>query len=406
MKRTICLCCIILLFTTLCLPLAANAETAFPTEAELSDIVDKAMLIRSVLGARRYPWDYETGSEKVEVTEEWNGVPVKFIYRLALEKYDEAGIRALVFDTLSKDYAEAVLQRNSSFFDGFKEIEGKLYYKEYGYTLANGFREYKRVEDGSLKVTERTGNAATVEVRFLPDINVRIFLVKEDEKWKIAGYDCREVLLNANGETMRTESFSEVVALEAIDAVIMEGYYYTGLNDQSTDTYYELGGANLLLEGSLAYPKTWENYLQQFATPELVKQVLFQNDGLKLRGDGLLERSSRRGNIDIYSIAEMNGVSRERLKIDSVNDREALCTYRLGYGNKEICTITVEFTKTDDGWRLSGGDFVDKMKDCFVDDGRQAVPETDTGDPVPVCYLLAVVVFICLATFKKAGKRR
>ena len=85
-------------------------------------------------------------------------------------------------------------------------------------------------------------------------------------------------------------------------------------------------------------------------------------------------------------------MSADRLKINVAGANEASCTYRLGYGTNEITAITVNFTKTGDGWRISGGDFVSKMHDCFVAD-----ESAETGDrsilPFVIVLLTAMGLF-------------
>lgn len=390
---------LLLLAATLLTPAFADAGNTLPDKEELEAMVDRALLIRSILGARRYPWDYSVSMDKVEVLEDGNGIAAKWIYRPALQGFDAEGIKSLVANTLTKDYAGSVIERNKPFFDDFKEIDGKLYYKERGYTLTNGFMEYRRDPDTEIRIEKITGDTSIIVVRLLPPAvdplpnnTIRIFMAKEDNKWKISGYDCHEFLLNANAEIMKSEEFSEAVALQAIEAVIMEGYYYTSLNSHSTDLYYGLGGGSPLLEGSLAYPKTWRDYLSQFATSDVLDSVLFKNDRVRIRDDGLIERFKSGGNLDVYLVVEEEALSADRLKINVAGANEASCTYRLGYGTNEITAITVNFTKTGDGWRISGGDFVSKMHDCFVAD-----ESAETGDrsilPFVIVLLTAMGLF-------------
>ena len=115
MKR-VCLC---LLISILLVSLFGIIRTdgASLSEEELNELVDNAILVRSILGARRYPWDYEDlSSDVVELIEENNNVEFKYIYRPILDSYDEKGIKALVYSTFSEEYASELLQINSDFF--------------------------------------------------------------------------------------------------------------------------------------------------------------------------------------------------------------------------------------------------------------------------------------------------
>ena len=172
----------------------------------------------------------------------------------------------------------------------------------------------------------------------------------------------------------------------------MEGYYYTSLNGHATDAYYELGGGSKLLEGSLAQPETWRQYLKGFASDGIADKVLFKNDMLKLRSDGLLERRSEKGcGIGIYQ--SVQGFAANRLTVTSADASNATCIYSFGYGDKEICSLTIEFTRSGGRWLISGGDFYEKIQSVY---SPHANPQTsDSGIfAITVAAALAAAILI------------
>ena len=383
------LACILTVFTVIC----PYAEEAFPSANELEKLVDNALLVRSILGAGRYPWDYESGElSSIQVKEERNGILFSYIYRPIIDGFDETGIKKLVNDTLSEEFAGDVLARNRAFFEDFKEIDGAMYFREWGYTLCNGYREYKRDSAADIVVVEKSTENAVIEVHLIPDLTVRLSLVNENGTWKVSSYDADKLLLTGNPELMKADDFSEEAALEAVKAVIMEGYYYTSLNGHATDAYYELGGGSKLLEGSLAQPETWRQYLKGFASDGIADKVLFKNDMLKLRSDGLLERRSEKGcGIGIYQ--SVQGFAANRLTVTSADASNATCIYSFGYGDKEICSLTIEFTRSGGRWLISGGDFYEKIQSVY---SPHANPQTsDSGIfAITVAAALAAAILI------------
>ena len=361
----------------------SHADSSFPSEQELEELVDDALLVRSIMGGRRYPWDYENIEPALEVTEEKNGVVFKYIYRPALEGLDADGIKEFVRRTLTGKYAEEVLNRNASFFDDFRYIDGKLYFREWGYTLLHGYKDYRRDESKDIIVVEKTDEKAVIDVSFLPDtdgrqdVTVRLFLAKENGAWKISAYDNKNMLLTGDAEKMKQEALSREMAAEAVKAVIMEGYYYTSLNGKDTDTLYELDSPYDILEGTLAYPDTWKEYLAGFCTSGVAEQILFKNSALKLRSDGLLERTGTGCEISLYS--SIHGFNADRLTITKAGDNAATCEYLLGHGDKEICMLTIEFSKTDTGWRISGGDFAEKIQAKYYSGVNPSTSDTGFG---------------------------
>lgn len=367
MKR-VCL-CLLISFLLVSLFGIIRTDGASLSEEELNELVDNAILVRSILGARRYPWDYEDiSSDVVELIEENNNVEFKYIYRPILDSYDEKGIKALVYSTFSEEYAGELLQINSDFFNDFREIDGKNYYREWGFTLLHGYKEYKRDNSRSVAIIEESEKSAEIEAYFLPDLKIRFSLYNDNGLWKISAIDNKAILLKANPSFSKSNAFSTETAIEAIRAVIMEGYYYTSLNSLAADTYYELGGSNKVFEGILAYPDTWKKYLSEFATSDVVKRTLFKNNAVNIRADGLIERAQYRESMEMYIICEENGPSPDRLTIICADDNKALCSYRLGYDNNEITTLSFEFVRTDKGWIISGGDFIEKLDSLFVFD--------------------------------------
>ncbi|MBO4261844.1 MAG: hypothetical protein J5921_04415 [Clostridia bacterium] len=382
------LACILTVFTVIC----PYAEEAFPSANELEKLVDNALLVRSILGAGRYPWDYESGElSSIVVKEERNGILFSYIYRPVIDGFDEAGIKKLVNDTLSEEFAGDVLARNGAFFEDFKEIDGAMYFREWGYTLCNGYREYKRDSAADIVVVEKSTENAVIEVHLIPDLTVRLSLVNENGTWKVSSYDADKLLLTGNPELMKADDFSEEAALEAVKAVIMEGYYYTSLNGHATDAFYELGGGSKLLEGSLAQPETWRQYLKGFASDGIADKVLFKNDMLKLRSDGLLERTINGCGTDIYQAVQ--GFAANRLTVTSADASNATCIYSFGYGDKEICSLTIEFTRSGGRWLISGGDFYEKIQSVY---SAHANPQTsDSGIfAITVAAALAVAILI------------
>ncbi|MCR5694382.1 MAG: hypothetical protein K6G89_05355 [Clostridia bacterium] len=376
-------------------PENGSGDGSFLSKNELEALIDDAMLVRSMLGAGRYPWNYnDPDLQFIYVFEEKEGITSQYVYRPAIEGFNETGIRALVYKTLCGDYADKVLARNKAFFDGFKEIDGTMYFREWGYTLSNGYKEYQRDKDRDIVVVEKTDEKAAVDVHFLPDLTVRVFLANENGSWKVSSYDNSQMLLTADPELMKSDDFSGEMALEALKAVIMEGYYYTSIAGSAANTYYELGGGTTFLEGSLALPETWKQYLAGFSTSEIADKVLFKNDTLKLRDDGLMERNKTRGTIDMYLSA--NALSADRLTVTAKGDGKATCVYNFGHSRKDICSLTVEFSKTDNGWRISGGDFVEKLQGAFF-----AESNPDTSDSGIFAIVIAVLLLPAVVLKKR-----
>ena len=388
------LACVLSVFAVIC----PYADDNFPANSELEALVDNALLVRSILGGRRYPWNYEGGElQSKEVKEEKDGVVFTYIYRPVADGFDEAGIKKLVCDTLSEKFAREVLTRNAAFFEDFKQIDGSMYFREWGFTLLHGFRDFQRDTAADIVVVDKTGENAVIEVRLIPDLTVHFSLVKEKGSWKISSYDANTLLLTADPELMKADELSKDAALEAVKAVVMEGCYYTSLMGPATDTFYELGGANKLLEGALAHPETWTQYLKGFATEEVAGKVLFKNGELKLRNDGLLERNGNGGGLDIYE--SVQAFSADRLSLTMTGAANATCVYSFGYGNKQICDLTIEFSKTGGRWLISGGDFYEQLLAAY-----SAGANPPTSDPG--LFALAVAAALAVAPVVKKNRKR
>ena len=103
--------------------------------------------------------------------------------------------------------------------------------------------------------------------------------------------------------------------------------------------------------------------------------------------------------MEMYIICEENGPSPDRLTIISADDNKALCSYRLGYDNNEITTLSFEFVRTDKGWIISGGDFIEKLDSLFVFDDNPL-----TGDNMHSMITILLIfktVFFAFLVLKK-----
>lgn len=209
-------------------------------------------------------------------------------------------------------------------------------------------------------------------------------------RWKICGTDWSSVILDAQAPDNRAE-LSEELIRNAVRALVDDVYImfssYDPLDDVPLLRYreperIEAGGVKYLRAYyGLEERSVFEAFLADFCSDEVTALLLAGQNAIER--DGKLyfrEYAPCRVSPDIYrSISSFNYTVR-----DGGNADEKLVTFD---------QLTFVFSKTAEGWKVTGGDFIDRL-DAIFETGRATPPST--GDAPAAMIIPALIILAAL----------
>ena len=136
---------------------------------------------------------------------------------------------------------------------------------------------------------------------------------------------------------------------------------------------------------------------------------------------------------DIMTVSAQYGLKNvpdDKITIKTTDDTHAEVIYEfrpfvvMGYEVKELdpLTTTIQYLKTENGWRINSTEFIDKLNETIISHARfelnnlntvvenPVVSVPDTGDSAPVVFsyitvlLLAAGLFICSLKSRAKGR--
>ena len=282
---------------------------------------------------------------------------------------------------------------------------------QYGYILVERPDTYTNV-----RILSAGGGSAVIAADFDMGVNsllyetheIRLMLTYEADnandtgmadngpgRWKICGTDWSSVILDAQAPDNRTE-LSEELIRNAVRALVDDVYImfssYDPLDDVPLLRYreperIEAGGVKYLRAYyGLEDRSVFEAFLADFCSDEMTALLLAGQNAIER--DGKLyfrEYAPCRVSPDIYrSISSFNYTVR-----DGGNADEKLVTFD---------QLTFVFSKTAEGWKVTGGDFIDRL-DAIFETGRATPPSTGDAPAamiIPVLIILAVLYCVVI----------
>ena len=310
---------------------------------------------------------------------------------------------------------------------------------------------------------------------------VIFYLGNSSGKWKIEGADFSNMIFRADKNVPSDGELTEAFVRESIIAAVcdldsmikLNAYnrlctYGRGneLGQNKIYTYRENtttgadGGTAVertvysdfsynIFEGNLADIGVWKNYANNFCTEETTSHILdfgytdrrvFINEGRYLTFMSGLDPEKLYFlypeavvTYDIMTVSAQYGLKNvpdDKITIKTTDDTHAEVIYEfrpfvvMGYEVKELdsLTTTIQYLKTENGWRINSTEFIDKLNETIISHARfelnnlntvvenPVVSAPDTGDSAPVVFscvtvlLLAAGLLICSLKSRAKGR--
>jgi hypothetical protein len=233
--------------------------------------------------------------------------------------------------------------------------------------------------------------------------------------WKICGMDWSSVILDAQAPDGRDE-LSEELIRNAVRALVDDVYImfssYDPLDDIPLQRYQEpkrieAGGVKYLRAYyGLEDRSVFETFLADFCSDEVASLLLAGQNAIEHDGDLYFREYAPCRVCDIYrSISSFNYTVR-----DGKNADEKLVVFNLltestqkqfsEFGS-ENALLTFVFTKTEEGWKVTGGDFIDRL-DAIFETGH--IPQPSTGDDSTTLIILALIILLACISLSFSRK--
>ena len=222
--------------------------------------------------------------------------------------------------------------------------------------------------------------------------------------WKICGADWSSVILDAQLPADR-EELSEALIRSAVRALVDDVYIqfssYNPLDDVPLRRYrefpeLEIGAVKYLTAYfGLENRSVFETFLADFCSDDVAARLLAGRNAIERDGTIYFrEYAPCSVNPELYRRVS----SFDYTEHDGADEREKIVTFDLlteltkdqfDKTGAENAVLTFVFTKTADGWKVTGGDFIDRL-DAIFETGRAAPPST--GDETALIIVPALLV--------------
>lgn len=346
------------------------------------------------------------------------------IYRPVIDGYDAEGILALINKTFTPDVAAAFSKNYQTLFDLRMRVENGItyYYFPYGaqtqgyYSLLFSEEELNglvlgAVDNGTKTVSGQVRTYFNGEYTDRGDGEVTIyFTFKWDGgQWKISAIDTADAAFSEYAGGFVAEDFSVDNARRVIRAVLSDLYVYTrisgtqvyessmiaGPTSSVPSTVYRGARPFYIVTGTLADPGVWQEYASRFLTPALVERLLYGN------GCAFQIENGRVYTIDSGSLAsdDFNKYVFDMLELEVLESSATRAAVRLHNFNyayrrsrlvgenvidaEELRDLDFKFTLVDGVWKLSGGNFFDRLDAVYLMPETEPYPSDSEPSTIP-----------------------
>ncbi len=360
-------------------------------------------------------------------------------------------IRALFDDSL----AETVIDASESFYDKYY-LENGVWYWNYYPVLdecsyvdgdrPNTYFELSELDEIRTRL-EPDGKTAYISVpvhRYYdkhdgaPEesrlkTNVTFKVLIKDGVWKICYLDFANMLFRAEKGKNKGETLTEEAVRETLIALVSDIYFpfFVG-SECRIDTYSPAPNSRnhlykminnrtySILEGNLSDSKTWFDYAANFCSEEVVEYLIVFSNIIEQFGDklcfqcGTAEDYTLSREDFMYSYNIRNALS-DSITITQISDKKAVakCSLTWYYNSSPKVDISLEFERTEDGWKVVNTDFIDKLdaKEFLEDYHRTpAYPDRPkapgTGNESMFAVVAAAALALAAVVRKKTVVRR
>ncbi len=375
-----------------------------------------------------------------------NGVTYGVLMAPIKDGYDPDSVKNMVKKAYSKDLSAQILQNNKAFFDDYRYDEG-IYYYYYDRGAVVSVHEVAAPIDITAEdidaltiVSNSDGNAVVSlsakrdpignQLRNFPritDIEIQFYLTYEDGAWKVSGGNFHNMIFSlCPGEDAQDSRFTEEIALDAIKAAVYDGYYFNTLAPVSQLLTYGIYGEkrnnvrNIYepehsteerkhlnfgtwweLEGNLSDPKAWNEYFDHYCTENVMKKLLTYDRRLR-QSDGKIFVKGGYGSITDHYEFDLANVTKEKLTVNNASDSAASATFKFTIDDKTDIPLNFDFVKENGEWKISGGDFLEKLDANYLSEVETfdpyRVPNKSTGDTgITAAVIVGVTALIVMA---------
>ena len=333
--------------------------------------------------------------------EQENGI--RLLYRPVMEGYDAEGVRELVNKTFVKDIA-AAFNSNDEFYGKFAVDKNGITYfcypsgSQYGYYYNFALTE----EDlDNLVLDEKTGtgwlrtkNIGMYEVDSREgEVTISVAFVW-DNGWKLASLNTADAALREYASGFEAKEFNVDNARRVITTVLCDLYMWTrvgteGLHEvslfdevlpKSPAQVYRGARTFERVVGSMSDPWLWRGYAGRFLTGSMADRILYGGNYLLFTDDSVYswdDYMNRRYDFSDYVAS--------RFELEVIDTGKTTAKVRLSGWNyayyysletgktvdDSLMTLDFEFELVDGVWKISGGNFIDRLDVVFT------YPETE-----------------------------
>ena len=383
------------------------------TRAEAVQLIrDGVDIIYGMQGSFRW---YEGGAEFRSITKSFSYFDGMSVYYRVIDGYDADSVKKLISETFTSDIA-AYYNSNEVFFNRYRVLdENKVYYyfqrgAQIPYYYSFSFTEAELdglvLDEQNATGWLRTHHSGKYSEDRERDVIIAVSFEWEDGQWRLASLNTADAALREYASGFAAESFSVDNARRIISTVLSDLYLWTHVDAMelpevkmisagtSGPTYAYRGPRKFTrVRGSLGDPWVWRGYALRFLTEPMAERMLEEGQMLLLTDDGVYFREAGGLSSEDFGYDIINYVDLEVLSVSATKATVRLSGWHFDYRHSRRSGVTLddeqreldfEFELIDGVWKISGGNFLDRLDAIFVDPGTEPYPaDSDPADVPP-----------------------
>lgn len=413
MKRFICIiitvCILMVLCVAPCFASSAN-ESEQLTQENASSVLKEALDLYSHLCISFLSWyaeEYNDEKNKIEFEGD--------TLQLVKDGYGLTEVSDRIKRVFSNRLAEQ-LNTSGSFIKHYREVDGKWYFKG-GYAAQAPILRPTEDEISACEVVSCVDGRAVVQFHTaLEPIGspenrettgiVKVFLVLEDGTWRVNGADLSNLFFHAATDVDTSGELTDAVIKNAILALAYDLYFYAKIHTHTLKVYSFVdcivtaqNGIRLYaMPAGLQKKEAWISYGELFADSSLVAKLM--NSPLLQEQNGkMMYMEYCNPNMSVGKTFSNYNIANDSFTVQMADSGdEATVTYRLpyyvyqnGHAEEKLQDMKFVFNKTENGWRVTGGNFYNVLNELYQDD---AFPPT--GDENMTSVQILTLFILCL----------
>jgi len=452
MKKCFNILAVVLLLSMITFHFCASAETQESLSInEAKETLSLALEIRESIGFR-FIWfrDGKTYSDGLRNAPYKCFPPKDVIPRgydywcyVVKDGYDPESVKQKIRSVYASSYAEEIIEKDCDFFYYyFWDENEELWYYYYPMGAQSSRFHFESAQEfdletpNSIRILSCENNKAVVrvhghwnkylypndvEVYSTPSFDVDFYFVYEAGKWKISGANYAQMILSISDDITLEGEFSKEIAKTAISGAIYDVYYYSAMGYGKLYTFgvgtkiieKRIGIKKvgyLELEGNLSKLDFWKSYAGKFCTKEIADKLtqfgsisslssvfLYDNDTIYSRVGG--------GNCALDRCYDFvfDYLTDDNIAVEDIDNQHAKVSFTYdcltSRGEKVSTKLTILFAKENGEWKISGGDFIDKLDEYY---GYERQSNVNTGDNSAILFIV-VTLLIALSVIKRKG---